>query len=65
MIVAVAILGTAIIAKVSNLPITALEIVAGIVLVGAFGFSTPAIIAPFTALGSLLIVFLAGLETRS
>jgi Kef-type K+ transport system membrane component KefB len=63
-IVAAAILGTALIAKVTNLPITALEIVAGIVLIGAFGFQTPSALAPFTSLGSLLIVFLAGLETR-
>jgi Kef-type K+ transport system membrane component KefB len=63
-IVLIAVLGTALVAKVTNLPITALEIVAGIVLIGAFGFTAPTVLAPFTALGSLLIVFLAGLETR-
>jgi Kef-type K+ transport system membrane component KefB len=63
-IVLIAVLGTALVAKVTNLPITALEIVAGIILIGAFGFTTPTVLAPFTALGSLLIVFLAGLETR-
>jgi Kef-type K+ transport system membrane component KefB len=63
-IVLIAVLGTALVAKVTNLPITALEIVAGIVLIGAFGFKTRTVLAPFTALGSLLIVFLAGLETR-
>ena len=63
-VIAAAVLGTALVAKVTNLPITVLEIVAGIFLIGAFGFTTPGVIAPFTQLGSLLIVFLAGLETR-
>lgn len=63
-VVVAAVVGTALISKFTNLPITALEIVAGIVLISLFGFHSPDIIAPFTQLGSLLIVFLAGLETR-
>lgn len=56
--------GTAVLAKVTHLPITALEIVAGIVLVATLGFQLPTGADSFVVLGSLLIVFLAGLETR-
>ena len=36
-----AIVGTAVLARVTNLPITGLEIAAGSVLVGTFGFGLP------------------------
>lgn len=55
--------GTALIARWTGLPITALEIVAGIALAATFGFVLPSEVGALLILGSLLIVFLAGLET--
>jgi Kef-type K+ transport system membrane component KefB len=55
---------TALFARWSNLPITALEIVAGIALVTAFSIHFPDEGQSFIVLGSLLIVFLAGFETN-
>jgi Kef-type K+ transport system membrane component KefB len=56
--------GTALLARWSNLPITALEIVVGIGLVTAFSIHFPDEGQSFIVLGSLLIVFLAGFETN-
>jgi glutathione-regulated potassium-efflux system ancillary protein KefC len=55
---------TALIARWTQLPITALEIVAGILLISYFRFSLPIGTDSLLAFGSLLIVFLAGLETN-
>lgn len=55
---------TALIAKRTQLPITALEIVAGIGLAAALQFNLPAGTDSILALGGLFIVFLAGLETN-
>lgn len=58
---------TALIARWTHLPITALEILAGILLVTFLGLSLPAGLSTTDSLltfGSLLIVFLAGLETN-
>lgn len=55
---------TALIARWTQLPITALEIVAGILLVSLFRFGLPAGADSLLMFGSLLIVFLAGLETN-
>jgi Kef-type K+ transport system membrane component KefB len=55
---------TALIARWTQLPITALEIVAGIALVSAFAFHLPTGTDSLLVFGSLLIVFLAGLETN-
>jgi Kef-type K+ transport system membrane component KefB len=54
---------TALVAYRTALPITALEIVAGIVIVTLLGISLPAGTTDLVIIGSLLIVFLAGLET--
>jgi Kef-type K+ transport system membrane component KefB len=56
--------GTALLARWTSLPITALEIVAGITLAAAFGIDLPDQAQGLLILGSLLIVFLAGLETN-
>jgi Kef-type K+ transport system membrane component KefB len=58
------IVATALISRWSKLPITALEIAAGILLVGITGFNLPAGTDSILILGSLFIVFLAGLETN-
>ncbi len=58
------VVGTALIARWSQLPITTLEILAGICLVTFFAFQLPAGVDSLLVLGSLLIVFLAGLETN-
>src|SRR5580658_7297305 len=58
---------TALIARWTQLPITALEILAGILLVTFLGFTLPTGLSTTDSLltfGSLLIVFLAGLETN-
>lgn len=55
---------TALVARRSQLPITAVEILAGITLVAVLGFSLPAGTDSILILGSLFIVFLAGLETN-
>lgn len=55
---------TALIARWTGLPITALEILAGILLIIAFDFELPIGTGAILNLGSLLIVFLAGLETN-
>ena len=56
--------GTALVARWTGLPITALEIVAGIALVALFGVVLPSGVQALLILGSFLIVFLAGLETN-
>lgn len=58
-----AILGTALLARRTQLPITAVEIVAGILLVSFLGFQVPAGTDFALVLGGLFIVFLAGFET--
>ncbi len=55
---------TALLARWTGLPITALEILAGILLIGALAFALPSGTDAILNLGSLLIVFLAGLETN-
>jgi Kef-type K+ transport system membrane component KefB len=58
---------TALIARWTQLPITALEILAGILLVTFLGLAFPTGLSTTDSLlvfGSLLIVFLAGLETN-
>src|SRR5580700_1560110 len=55
---------TAIIARATQLPITALEILAGISLAFFFSFQLPVGTDAILTLGALLIVFLAGLETN-
>ncbi|HEV2317237.1 MAG TPA: cation:proton antiporter [Thermoplasmata archaeon] len=55
---------TALAARWTKLPITALEILAGIGLVTLFAFSIPTGADSLLTFGSLLIVFLAGLETN-
>jgi Kef-type K+ transport system membrane component KefB len=55
---------TALIARWTHLPITALEILAGILLISFFGFGLPIGTDSLLIFGSLLIVFLAGLETN-
>ncbi|MDE1880869.1 MAG: cation:proton antiporter [Euryarchaeota archaeon] len=57
-------LGTALVAKRTGAPITALEIVMGVVLVYFLGVHLPFGAGVLATFGSLLIVFLAGLETR-
>lgn len=57
-------IATAVLARWANLPVTALEIAAGILLVGLLGFGLPGGIDSLLIFGSLLIVFLAGLETN-
>lgn len=59
-----AIVVTALLSRKTQLPITALEIVAGILLVAILGFTLPSGTDSILTLGSLLIVFLAGLETN-
>lgn len=59
-----AVVGTALVARWTRLPITALEIVVGIFLVAVTGFVLPGGTTSLLVLGSLLIVFLAGLETN-
>jgi Kef-type K+ transport system membrane component KefB len=58
------IVATALLARWTHLPITALEIVAGVVLVTAWHFNLPNGTDSLLTFGSLLIVFLAGLETN-
>jgi glutathione-regulated potassium-efflux system ancillary protein KefC len=58
-----AVVATAFLARWSALPITALEIVAGIFLVALLGFTLPAGTDSIITLGGLFIVFLAGFET--
>lgn len=58
------IVATALVARFTRLPITALEIVAGLCLVGLLGFAFPDDLNALVVLGSLLIVFLAGFETN-
>jgi Kef-type K+ transport system membrane component KefB len=58
-----AVVVTATIARWTSLPITALEIIAGIVLVALLGFTLPAGTDSIITLGGLFIVFLAGFET--
>src|ERR1700686_123643 len=55
---------TAVIARSTQLPITAMEILAGILLVAFFSFHLPSGTDSILTLGALLIVFLAGLETN-
>ncbi|HEV2448902.1 MAG TPA: cation:proton antiporter [Thermoplasmata archaeon] len=54
---------TALLARRTRLPITALEILAGILLVAVVGFQLPAGTTSIIVLGGLFIVFLAGFET--
>src|SRR5580658_3033627 len=54
---------TAFLARWTSLPITALAIIAGILLVTLLGFSLPAGTDSIIVLGGLFIVFLAGFET--
>jgi hypothetical protein len=63
LIVLAAAVGTGIVARVTRLPITGLEIVAGIALVSLVAFQPSAGLDSLVVFGSLLIVFLAGLET--
>ncbi|HEV2166190.1 MAG TPA: cation:proton antiporter [Thermoplasmata archaeon] len=58
------VVGTALLARYTQLPITALEIVAGIGLVALVGLQFPTQGQSLVTFGSLLIVFLAGLETN-
>ena len=58
------VVATALVSRWSKLPITALEIAAGILLVALVGFGLPAGTDSILVLGSLFIVFLAGLETN-
>jgi len=58
------VVATALIARWTQLPITALEIVAGIALISVLQFNLPAGTDSLLTFGSLLIVFLAGLETN-
>src|SRR4029077_15796040 len=62
-IVLAAAIGTALLAHRTGLPITALEIVAGILIVSFLGVTLPEGTTDLVVLGSLLIVFLAGLAT--
>jgi Kef-type K+ transport system membrane component KefB len=55
---------TALFARWTQLPITAMEILAGILLVALLGFQLPVGTDSLLIFGSLLIVFLAGLETN-
>ncbi|MCI4347492.1 MAG: cation:proton antiporter [Thermoplasmata archaeon] len=55
---------TALIARATHLPITALEIVAGITLVTLLAFQLPLATDGILVLGGLFIVFLAGMETN-
>jgi glutathione-regulated potassium-efflux system ancillary protein KefC len=57
------VVGTALLARRTQLPITALEILAGMVLAALFAFDLPEGTASILALGGLFIVFLAGFET--
>jgi Kef-type K+ transport system membrane component KefB len=57
------IVATALIARSTHLPITALEIIAGAVLFTLLGFTLPTGTTSIITLGSLFIVFLAGFET--
>jgi Kef-type K+ transport system membrane component KefB len=54
---------TALLAHRTDLPITALEIVAGVLIVIFLGLTLPEGTTDLVIIGSLLIVFLAGLET--
>lgn len=58
-----AVVVTAFLARWTSLPITALEIVAGILLIAFLGFQLPAGTDSIITLGGLFIVFLAGFET--
>lgn len=58
------VVATAVAARYSHLPITALEIFAGILLIAVAGLQFPDGGQSLLAFGSLLIVFLAGLETN-
>ncbi|MGA8275558.1 MAG: cation:proton antiporter [Thermoplasmata archaeon] len=58
-----AVVVTAFIARWTQLPITALEIIAGIALIAVLGFDLPAGTDSIIILGGLFIVFLAGFET--
>ncbi|MCI4356199.1 MAG: cation:proton antiporter [Thermoplasmata archaeon] len=58
-----AVVVTALVARWTSLPITALEIIAGIVLVAVVGFALPVGTDSIIILGGLFIVFLAGFET--
>ncbi|MCI4322290.1 MAG: cation:proton antiporter [Thermoplasmata archaeon] len=58
-----AVVVTALLARWTSLPITALEIIAGIVLVAFLGFALPVGTESIIILGGLFIVFLAGFET--
>jgi Kef-type K+ transport system membrane component KefB len=58
-----AVVVTAFIARWTSLPITALEIIAGILLIALLGFTLPAGTDSIIVLGGLFIVFLAGFET--
>lgn len=58
-----AVVVTAFLARWTSLPITALEIIAGILLIALLGFSLPAGTDSIITLGGLFIVFLAGFET--
>jgi|GEM_PF-2261319 len=58
-----AVVTTAVIARWTALPITALEILAGILLIALLGFQLPAGTDSVIVLGGLFIVFLAGFET--
>ncbi|MCI4368042.1 MAG: cation:proton antiporter [Thermoplasmata archaeon] len=55
---------TALVARATQLPITALEILAGILLAFFFSFQLPVGTDAILTLGALLIVFLAGIETN-
>jgi Kef-type K+ transport system membrane component KefB len=58
------ILGTALLSRLTSLPITAIEIVAGIALANFLAYTIPDSATSLVTLGSLLIVFLAGFETN-
>jgi Kef-type K+ transport system membrane component KefB len=55
---------TALVARWTQLPITALEIIAGISIVALFAFKLPVATDGILVLGGLFIVFLAGMETN-
>jgi hypothetical protein len=58
-----AVVGAALIARWTRLPTTALEIIAGIILIAVLGFTLPVGTDSIITLGGLFIVFLAGFET--
>jgi hypothetical protein len=60
-----AVVGAALIARWTRLPTTALEIIAGIILIAVLGFTLPVGTDSIITLGGLFIVFLAGFARDS